>query len=129
MPKKTFKLPIQISHNEATVLLFAMMNAIKLYRDPKHPFDDSLQDLFAGFLHLNSDSRLFVDPVEQLLFDKIMPLSEPAFDELFQFCLNYFSSDVQIDIEQYFGLTINNQFWLRNEQSNSHVSLARIHID
>lgn len=104
MPKNLSKFHVQFSSFEATSLLLAMQNAIQLYLEPDYPYNDSLQDLFAGYLHLNSDSRLFVDPIDQSLFDKIMPLSDSAFDELFRFCLSYYSQEVDATIDEYFSL-------------------------
>jgi hypothetical protein len=104
MQKNLNKNHVQFSSFEASSLLLAMQNAIQLYLKPDYPYNDSLQDLFAGYLHLNSDSRLFVDSVEQSLFDKIMPLSDSAFDALFRFCLHYFSPEIDATIDEYFSL-------------------------
>lgn len=102
---------------QATHLLLAMQKSIETKLNPDHPYDDKLSDLFAGFLHLNGETRLFVDPIEQSLFDQLFYMPEEQFNELFMFCLNYFYSPID-DIAEYFGISENEESVARLEHSS-----------
>lgn len=103
MHKINFKFNSLFTQHEVETLLLAMQKAIETYRNPNHPYDDSLQDLFAGFLHLNGETRLFADLIEQSLFDKLFNMPDVQFTLLFLFCLRYFSSPID-DVAEYFEL-------------------------
>lgn len=103
MHKINSKFHLLFTQHEVETLLLTMQKAIETYRNPNHPYDDSLQDLFAGFLHLNGETRLFADLIEQSLFDKLFNMPDGQFTLLFLFCLRYFSSPID-DVAEYFEL-------------------------
>nr|WP_321271512.1 hypothetical protein [uncultured Tolumonas sp.] len=127
MHKINSKFHSLFTQHEVETLLLTMQKAIETYRNPNHPYDDSLQDLFAGFLHLNGETRLFVEFIEQSLFDKLFDMPDEQFTLLFLFCLRYFSSPID-DVAEYFELFDRKRHTLTLDYSSASKCMDAINI-